>query len=114
MKGLELVLAPQEGVVLFTIEPADAELSSMEPLWEKVPAELKLPAVEHAIEIRKEGHDPFRTRTLPGGVAPAGKGDSQAPRCGSGCRRRAGLIRAKNGYEMKRWARALSAWVLPA
>jgi len=103
MKGLELVLAPQEGVVLFTIEPADAELFVDGTALGKVPAELKLPAVEHAIEIRKEGHDPFRTRTLPRPGLPQQvkatlKRRDAAPDAGAG----AGLIRAKNGYEMKR------------
>jgi len=101
MKGLELVLAPQEGVVLFTVEPADAELLVDGTAVGKVPVELKLPAVEHAIEIRKEGYDTFRTRMLPRAGFPQQvkvtlKRRETAPAAG------AGLIRAKNGYEMKR------------
>ena len=103
MKGLELVLAPQEGVVLFTVEPADAELLVDGTALGKVPVELKLPAVEHAIEIRKEGHDTFRTRTLPRPGFPQQvkvtlKRREASPAAGAS----AGLIRAKNGYEMKR------------
>ena len=101
MKGLEQVLAPQEGVVLFTVEPADAELLVDGTAVGKVPVELKLPAVEHAIEIRKEGYDTFRTRMLPRAGFPQQvkvtlKRRETAPAAG------AGLIRAKNGYEMKR------------
>jgi len=101
MKGLELVLAVQEGVVLFTVEPADAEMLVDGTAVGKVPVELKLPAVEHAIEIRKEGYDTFRTRMLPRAGFPQQvkvtlKRRETAPAAG------AGLIRAKNGYEMKR------------
>jgi formylglycine-generating enzyme required for sulfatase activity len=104
-KGLELVLAPQEGVVLFTVEPADAELLVDGTSLGKVPAELTLSAVEHAIEIRKEGHDPFRTRILPRPGLPQQvkatlKRRDAAPAAGAS----AAVIRAKNGYEMKRVA----------
>jgi formylglycine-generating enzyme required for sulfatase activity len=104
-KGLELVLAPQEGVVFFMVEPADAELLVDGTSVGKVPVELKLAAVEHAIEIRKEGYDAFRTRILPRpGLSQQIKATLQrrgaTPTAGAS----AGLIRAKNGYEMKRVA----------
>jgi formylglycine-generating enzyme required for sulfatase activity len=100
-KGLDLVLAALEGVVFFTVDPPDAELLVDGAALGKVPAELKLPAVEHAIEIRKEGYDAFRTRTLPGPGLPQQvkailKRREAAPAVG------AGIIRAQNGYEMKR------------
>jgi formylglycine-generating enzyme required for sulfatase activity len=102
-KGLELVLTSQQGVVLFTVEPADAELFVDGTALGKVPLELKLPAVEHAIEIRKQGYDAFRTRTLPRPGFPQQvkatlKRREPAQAAGAG----AGLIRAPNGYEMKR------------
>jgi formylglycine-generating enzyme required for sulfatase activity len=102
-KGLELVLAVQEGVVLFKVEPADAELIVDGTPVGKIPPELKLPAVEHAIEIRREGYEPFRTRTLPRPGFPqqvqaALKRREASPAAGAG----AAVIRAKNGYEMKR------------
>jgi len=104
-KGLELVLTPREGVVLFAVEPADAELLVDGASVGKVPAEIKLPAVEHAIEIRKEGYDAFRTRTLPRPGLPqlvkaTLKRRGEAPAAAAGV----GWIRAKNGYEMKRMA----------
>jgi formylglycine-generating enzyme required for sulfatase activity len=102
-KGLELVLAVQEGVVLFTIAPADAELIVDGTPLGKIPPELKLPAVDHAIEIRREGYEPFRTRILPRPGFPQQiqavlKRREAAPAAGAG----ATVIRAKNGYEMKR------------
>jgi formylglycine-generating enzyme required for sulfatase activity len=102
-KGLELMLAVQEGVILFTVEPADAELILDGTALGKIPPELKLPAVEHAIEIRREGYEPFRTRTLPRPGFPqqiqaALKRRAPAPAAGAG----AAVIRAKNGYELKR------------
>jgi formylglycine-generating enzyme required for sulfatase activity len=102
-KGLELVLAVQEGVVLFRVEPADAELIVDGTPMGKIPPELKLPAVEHVIEIRREGYEPFRTRTLPRPGFPqqiqaALKRREASPAAGTG----AAVIHAKSGYEMKR------------
>jgi formylglycine-generating enzyme required for sulfatase activity len=101
IKGVEAVLAPQEGVIHFTVAPSDAELMVNGTTRGKVPLDLRLPAVEHEIEIRKEGHEPFRTRTLPRPGFPQElkvtlKRRDAAPAAS------AVLIRAKNGYEMKR------------
>jgi formylglycine-generating enzyme required for sulfatase activity len=104
-RGVEVVLAPQEGIVLFTVEPADAELLVNGTSVGNVPVELKLPAVEHAIEIRREGYEPFRSRTqprpgFPQQIKAALKRREAVPDAGAG----AATIRAKNGYEMKRIA----------
>jgi formylglycine-generating enzyme required for sulfatase activity len=101
VKGLELALTAQEGVVHLTVEPADAELIVNGTGRGKVPVELKLPAVEHDIEIRKEGLEPFRTRVRPRPGFPQElkvtlKRRESAPTAG------AGLVRAPNGYELKR------------
>jgi formylglycine-generating enzyme required for sulfatase activity len=98
LKALELVLPPQEGVVRFKVEPADAELFVDGVSRGKVPAELALSAVEQDIEIRKEGLEPFRTRILPRPGFPqevkvALKRREPAPA--------SGRVRAKNGYELK-------------
>jgi formylglycine-generating enzyme required for sulfatase activity len=89
-------------VVHFNVEPADAELFVNGAGRGKVPVELRLPAVEHDIEIRKEGLEPFRTRILPRPGFPqelkvALKRGESAPAPGA-----AGLVRAPNGYELKR------------
>jgi hypothetical protein len=57
-------------VVHFNVEPADAELFVNGAGRGKVPAELRLPAVEHDIEIRKEGFEPFRTPSCPARGSP--------------------------------------------
>ena len=102
VKGLDLLLTAQEGVVHFKVEPADAELFVNGTGRGKVPAELRLPAVEHEIEIRKEGLEPFRARVLPRPGFPqelkaALKRRDAAPAPGA-----AGLTRAPNGCELKR------------
>jgi formylglycine-generating enzyme required for sulfatase activity len=102
VKGLELALTAQEGVVHFNVEPADAELFVNGAGRGKVPLDLRLPAVEHDIEIRKEGLEPFRTRVLPRPGFPqevkvALKRGESAPALVA-----AGLVRASNGYELKR------------
>jgi formylglycine-generating enzyme required for sulfatase activity len=104
-KELELALTPQEGVVLFSVAPADAELFVDGASLGKVPAELKLPAVEHAIEIRKAGYDTFRTRTLPRpGMPQLVKATLKRRAAAPAGDTSAAMIRAKNGYEMKRVA----------
>ena len=104
VKGLDLLLTAQEGVVHFKVDPADAELFVNGTGRGKVPVELRLPAVEHDIEIRKEGLEPFRTRLLPRPGFPqelkvALRRGEPTPPPGT-----AGLVRAPNGYELKRVA----------
>jgi formylglycine-generating enzyme required for sulfatase activity len=104
IKRLELLLTAQEGVVHFKVEPADAELFVNGASRGRAPAELRLPAVEHDIELRKEGLEPFRTRVLPRPGFPqeltvALKRRAAAPTPGA-----VGLVRALNGYELKRVA----------
>lgn len=102
VKSLDLLLAAQEGVVHFKVEPADAELFINGAGRGRVPAELRLPAVEHEIEIRKEGLEPFRARLLPRPGLPqelkvALKRRDSGPAPGV-----AGTVRAPSGYELKR------------
>jgi formylglycine-generating enzyme required for sulfatase activity len=104
VKALDLLLTAQEGVVHFNVEPPDAELFVNGVGRGKVPSELRLPAVEHEIEIRKEGLEPFRARVLPRPGLPqelkaALKRRDAAPAGGA-----AGRVRAPNGYELKRVA----------
>jgi formylglycine-generating enzyme required for sulfatase activity len=104
VKGLDLLLTAREGVIHFRVAPADAELFVNAAGRGKVPVELRLPAVEHDIEIRKEGFEPFRTRLLPRPGLPqelkvALQRAASAPAPGG-----AGLVHAPNGYELKRFA----------
>jgi formylglycine-generating enzyme required for sulfatase activity len=97
-KALDLALTAQEGAVRFRVEPADAELFVDGGGRGKVPAELRLSAVEHDIEIRKDGLEPFRTRILPRpGLTQEVKVALKRPETAPP----AGLIRSKNGYELK-------------
>jgi formylglycine-generating enzyme required for sulfatase activity len=104
IKGLELELVGQEGMVHFSIEPADAEVLVNGASRGKAPAELRLPAIEHAIEIRKEGFDSFRTRVLPRPGLPQEIKVALQRRASSPAAGTAGLIRTTNGYELKRMA----------
>jgi formylglycine-generating enzyme required for sulfatase activity len=98
LKALDLALPAQEGVVRFKVEPADAELFVDGSGRGKVPGELRLSAVEHDIEIRRDGLEPFRTRILP---RPGFPQEVQAALKRREAAPAAGLIRAKNGYELK-------------
>jgi len=102
MKGLELVLAPQEGVVLFTVEPADAELLVDEPLWES-------PGRAQAARRRTRDRNPQRgprhlshTHAAATGFPQQVKVTLKRREAAPAARASVGLIRAKNGYEMKR------------
>ncbi len=101
-KKLDLLLAAQEGVVHFNVEPADAELFVNGAGRGKVPVELRLPAVEHDIEIRKEGLIPFRARVLPRPEFPQELKVALKRGESTSTSRTAGLTRAPNGYELKR------------
>ena len=103
VKALETALPALEGVVHFKVEPADAELLINGAVRGKVPAELRLAAVEQVVEIRKEGFEPFRGQVLPRPSYPQElkvtlKRREAAPTAAAG----AGLIRAANAYELKR------------
>jgi formylglycine-generating enzyme required for sulfatase activity len=64
----------------------------------KVPGELRLSAARTCIEIRRDGLEPFRTRILP---RPGFPQEVQAALKRREAAPAAGLIRAKNGYELK-------------
>ncbi|MCU0559167.1 MAG: SUMF1/EgtB/PvdO family nonheme iron enzyme [Desulfobacterales bacterium] len=104
VKRLELQLTAQEGVVHFKVEPPDAELFVNGAGRGRVPAELRLPAVEHDIEIRREGREPFRTRLLPRPGLPQELKVALKRRDPVAASGAAGTIRAANGYELRRVA----------
>ncbi len=104
VRGLEVQLRAQEGVVHFKVEPADAELFVNGAGRGRVPAELRLPAVEHEIEIRKEGREPFRVRVLPRPGFPQELKVTLVRREPAPAPGPAGMVRAANGYELRRIA----------
>lgn len=65
LKKLSVDLVPIEGVVYLTVEPADAELLINGKSWGTVRRELRLTAVEHRLEIKKEGYQSYHTKITP-------------------------------------------------
>ena len=65
MKELTVQLVPVKGVIYLIVEPGDAELVLNGKSWGPVRPELHLTAVEHRLEIKKEGYQSFLTRITP-------------------------------------------------
>jgi formylglycine-generating enzyme required for sulfatase activity len=65
LKTLAVDLKPEWGVIHFKVEPADAQLIVDGKKQGAVPPELKLVAVSHQIEIRKQGYKPHQTQITP-------------------------------------------------
>jgi formylglycine-generating enzyme required for sulfatase activity len=65
LKKLTVDLVPIEGIVYLKVEPADAELLINGKSWGTVRRELRLTAVEHRLEIKKEGYQSFHTKITP-------------------------------------------------
>jgi formylglycine-generating enzyme required for sulfatase activity len=64
-KRLAVSLAPIQGTVYLVVEPSDAELLVNGRSAGPVPPRLELIAVEHQLEIRKDGYAPFQTTVTP-------------------------------------------------
>ena len=64
-KELSLTMTARKGIVYFKVEPPDALLLIDGQPQGTVPLTLELLAVEHGIEIRKEGYESFSTRLTP-------------------------------------------------
>ena len=65
LKTLAVDLKPEWGVIHFKVEPADAQLIVDGKTQGVVPPELKLVAVSHQLEIRKQGYKPHKTQITP-------------------------------------------------
>ena len=64
-KTLSVKLKPKMGIIHFVVAPADAEIIVDGKPRGSVPRQLRLVAVEHRLEIKKKGYQPFRTRITP-------------------------------------------------
>jgi formylglycine-generating enzyme required for sulfatase activity len=99
-KDLTVDLVPIEGIVFLTVNPEDAELLVNGKSWGTVRKELRLPSVEHRLEIKKEGYQPFQTKITPRPGFPKElrvaltKLVPKKPVI-------PGVIKAANGYELK-------------
>ncbi len=65
LKELTVNLKPREGMILFTMEPADAELFVDGKNRGTVPQKLKLIAISHQLEIKKKGYKSYHTQITP-------------------------------------------------
>ena len=99
-KTLSITLKPKLGVINFEVRPADAKLIVDGKPVGRVPPNLRLIAVEHQLEIRKPGYRPYRTRLTPRPGFPQ-EIKIALSELSSGAGTPAGIIRAKNGYELK-------------
>ncbi len=64
-KTLSVKLKPKLGIIHLVVAPADAEIVVDGKSGGRVPRQLRLIAVEHRLEIKKKGYQPYRTRITP-------------------------------------------------
>ncbi len=99
-KTLTLALKPKLGVINFSVDPPDALLFVDGKSMGTVPPQMRLLAVEHRLEIKKKGFQPYRTRITP---RPGFTQEINIRLTGtsSGKMNPETIIKAKNGYELK-------------
>ena len=99
-KTLTIALKPKLGVINFTVEPPDAEIYVDRKSMGAVPRQMELVAVEHQLEIRKKGYQPYRTRITPRPGFPQ-EIRIVLTRRSSGQKSPALIIKTQTGYELK-------------
>ena len=99
VKELTVQLVAIKGVVYLIVEPGDAELVLNGKSWGRVRPELHLTAVEHRLEIKKEGYESFLTRITPRPGFPQELRITLKKRVPEKILP-ASVIRAANGYEL--------------
>jgi len=99
-KILDITLMPMLGDINFVVKPSDAELFIDGRLSGRVPSNLRLLAVEHQLEIKKQGYRPFQTRITPRPGFPQ-EITIALTKLSSSPGLPAGIISAANGYELK-------------
>lgn len=103
-------LKPLEGMIHFTVEPADAELFVDGTSRGKVPQKLELIATKHELEIKKAGYQSYRAQITPQPGAPQELTISlprlplkESDSAGDAIQAKADdVIKAPNGYPLKR------------
>jgi formylglycine-generating enzyme required for sulfatase activity len=93
-------LKPRHGVIRFAIEPPDALLIVDGKDLGPVPRTLKLVAVKHQLEIRKEGYKPYGIQITPRPGFPQELRVALRKK-GVNVSNPEGVIKAKNGYPLK-------------
>jgi formylglycine-generating enzyme required for sulfatase activity len=99
-KSLSITLKPKLGLINFEVRPANAKLIIDGKPVGRVPPNLRLIAVEHQLEIRKQGYRPYQTRLTPRPGFPQ-EIKIALSKLSSSPGTPAGIIKAKNGYELK-------------
>jgi len=100
LKTVNIILKPKLGVLKFKVAPADAKLFIDGKSMGTVPTKLRLIAVEHHLEIKKQGYQAYGTRITPR-PGFAQEIDISLTKLSSAPKTPAGLISAKNGYKLK-------------
>jgi formylglycine-generating enzyme required for sulfatase activity len=99
-KTLTVKLTPKLGIIHLVVAPADAEIIVDGKSRGKVPRQLRLVAVEHRLEIKKKGYQPYRTRITPRPGFPQEIAVTLVKQS-SAEKVRADTITTKNGYALK-------------
>jgi len=97
-KTLSITLKPELGLINFVVKPADAILFVDGRPMGRVPAKLSLVAVEHQLEIKKQGYRAYQTRLTP---RPGFPQEISIALIKLSPKTPAATIRAGNGYELK-------------
>ena len=100
LKTLAVDLKPEWGVIHFKVDPPDAELIVDGKNRGVVPPELKLVAVGHQLEIRKQGYNAYKTQITPRPGYPQ-EIKVALTRIESEPTGPTGVIKAQNGYSLK-------------
>jgi formylglycine-generating enzyme required for sulfatase activity len=100
LKTLAVDLKPEWGVIHFEVEPPDAQLIIDGENRGVVPTELKLVAVRHQFEIRKQGYKSHKTQITPRPGYPQ-EIKITLTRIKSKPTGPMGVIKAQNGYALK-------------
>ncbi len=99
-KTLSIILKPKLGTINFVVKPEDATLFVDGKSRGKIPAKLRLLAVEHLLQIKKKGYRSYQTRITP---RPGFPQEIKVSLSSLSTKPAAppGVIRAGNGYELK-------------
>ena len=100
LKTLSVKLKPKLGVIHLKIAPADAEVVVDGKKMGRAKQKLRLIAVEHQLEILKEGYQPYSTRITPRPGFPQEIAVTLI-KLNTAEKTSANIITAKNGYKLK-------------
>lgn len=99
-KTLSVNLKPKLGIIHLVVAPVDAEIVVDGKPRGRVPRQLRLVAVEHRLEIKKKGYQPYSTRITPRPGFPQEIAVTLIKQA-TAERAMANIITTKTGYELK-------------